>query len=282
MPYRRRRRYGGYRRRRYLSRVNIYSRKSASSQAKQIGFLNKKVKTLARKDKDRAQFVQFKASYQALGITHGFNLPSTWQPAVKKLINPSGGWTPVFQTPTTAGNDKTNKFRGRSIGVEHMFQIEDPSGSEGDPVTLTLFCVTLRKEAAKQFVNDTSNGTTLIQNQHYTMTSMGIVQGHGMVFLNKGIFKVRYVKRFMLGSNIDFNDSTENTTNLRDNNRRIYHKIRYPNVIKSTVGTKGYAQLNEAEVELTDQVYYYLFHNAYEAQAVSWNMNAIITGRETN
>lgn len=281
MPYTRRRRRTYRRRSRAPTKTYIYSRKGAKSQAKQIYSLSKMVKRHDTKIRDRAQYVQFKTSMHG-NYGHGVAPSSTWQPVIKRMINPSSGWTPVFQTPTLSGNDKPNKFRGRSIGTEHLIQLSDPVGSEGDPVTFTLFCVTLRKEAAKQFMNDTSGGTVLIQNQHFTQTSLGLIQGAGMVFLNKGIFKIRYCKRFMLGSNIDFNDSTENTSNLRDNNMRLYHKLSYPNVIKSNTGTKGYEQMDQGEIEETDQVFYYLFHNAYEAQEIFWSLNAIITGRQTN
>lgn len=277
----RRRRYGRKRRSRVPTKTNIYSKKGKNAQAKQIYQLSRAVKRHETKLNDRAQYVQYKTVFGSNGITHGFTPSSEWQPVVKKMISPNGNWTPVFQTPTLAGNDKGNKFRGRSIGSEHLFQMENPSGTEGDPVTCTLFCVTLRKEAAQQFMNDTSQGSTLIPNQHYTITSLGVLQGAGMVFLNKGIFKIRYCKRFIIGANIDF-EADQKVTNIRDGNLRIYHRMSYPNLIKSTLGTKGYKQLNESEIEDTDQVFYFLFHNAYEAQAIAWHMNSIITGRETN
>lgn len=279
--YNRRRRFRYRRRRRTPSKATIYSRKSARSQAKQIYSLSRAIRRHDIKLKDRAQYVQYKVTFGSNGITHGFTPSSEWQPVIKKMISPNGNWTPVFQTPTLAGNDKSNKFRGRSIGAEHLFQMENPTGTEGDPVTCTLFCVTLRKEAAQQFMNDTSQGTILIPNQHYTITSLGVLQGAGMIFLNKGIFKIRYCKRFIISANIDF-EADQKVTNVRDGNLRIYHKLSYPNVIKSTNGVKGYKQLNESEIEDTDQVFYYLFHNAYEAQAIAWHMNAIITGRQTN
>lgn len=280
MPYRRNRRFRR-RRSRYPSKTWVYANKGKRSQAKQIYKLTKAVRNHGRKLSDRAQYVQYKVTFGSNGITHGLDPLSSWQPAVKRLINPSGAWTPIFQTPTAAGNDNTNKFRGRSIGTEHMIQLEDPEGSEGDPVTCTLFCVTVRKEAARQFMNDTLNGSSLTQNQHYTLSSMGALQGSGMVMLNKGIFKIRYQKRFMLGAFTDF-QADHPTSNLLDNNRRIYHRLSYPNVIKSNIGTKGYEQLDLVEIESTDQVFYYLFHNAYGSQAIAWHMNGVITGRETN
>lgn len=270
------RRYG--RRRKFLSKSYIKSKKGATSQAKQILSLQRQVKGIARKVVDRAQYVQFQVNdYFEFG--HGISPVADWQPKIFAPIDPSN-WFPIFQTDDT----NSNKFRGRSIGVEHMIQLEAPE-TEGDPVTCTLFCVSLKKETALQFLQDSNFFTDLNNGRHYVMTNMSTAltgQGSGMVMLNKGIFKLRQKpRRFMIGLRTDFTTGNP-TNNLKDNNVRIYQKISYPNLIKSGRGDQSYKDLGENDIEPTDGIYWLLFHNAYGGQELTWSVNSVITGRETN
>ena len=281
------------RRRKTPTKTQIFSRKGKNAQARQIHTLAKTVRLHDRKLNDRAQYTQYKLTYASDSIGHALLPADQWGPTTWKLIRPVN-WVSIFQTRdgNQANVNDTNLFRGRSIGIEHMFQLTNPqslNGTNGDPVTCTLFIVTLRKESAQQFLENTNGGTDLTQGVHFTQASMGTQQGAGMVMLNKGIFKIRYMKRFMLGANIDFratapplDDQGVHTTNLRDNNRRIYTKLAYPNLIKSDNGRQIFKQLQENQIEHHDQVYVYFFHNAYQTQFISWHANMVITGRETN
>lgn len=275
MPYGRR----NYRRKRTVSKVWAKSKTGAKSQASQIVKLQKQISSINRKVKDRAQYVQFqKNQYQEVG--HSLAPVSLWQPAVFNAIEPSV-WTPIFQTDSS---DYTNKFRGRSIGIEHMIQLENPP-LEGDPVTCTLFTVSLRKETAQQFLQDSAGVTSLSNGLHYVMTNMSTAlagQGSGMVMLNKGIFRLRAKpQRFMIGLRTDF-ESDNPTNNLRDNNKRIYQKLSYTNVLKSGIGTESYKDLTSTDLEPTDHIFHLLFHNAYGEQEITWSVNAVVTGRQTN
>lgn len=270
------------RQRKTLSKAYVMSKKGNTDQSKQILALQRQVTAIKRDVGDRQQYVQYQTTSNQPAIGHGAALASTWQPAIYRCISPDQ-WQPIFQTPslTNPGTDGQNKFRGRSIGFEHMIQLEDPEGQNGDPVTCTLFCVSLRKETAQQFLTQSQFFTALNQPRDYVQTSMGAVQGSGLCMLNKGIFKIRYSKRFMIGSRTDF-DGTASTTSLMDNNQRIYTKINYPNVIKSGRGDEPWKELALNEVEATDQLCWLLFHNAYDTQLLSWNCNAVVTGQLTN
>lgn len=263
-----------------MSKSYIASKRGNKSQSKQIMSLQRQIKSINVKVNDRAQYVQFqKNSYSEIG--HGASPVSDWGPSVFAPIEPNS-WTSIFQTDSasTAGN----KFRGRSIGVEHMIQLEDPA-LEGDPVTCTLFTVSLRKETAQQFLQDSVGATQFNNGRHYIMTNMSTAlagQGSGMVMLNKGIFRMRAKpRRFMIGLRTDF-VSDNPVSNLRDVNKRIYQKISYMNVIKSGRGDESYKQLSIEELEPTDHIFFLLFHNAYGGQELTWSVNSIVTGRETN
>lgn len=280
MVFRRGKRFS--RRRKYLSKTYIKSKKGAKSQSNQIMSLQRQIKTINRKVMDRAQYSQYQLTNSQTLIGHGAAISSTWQPAVFAPIVPTS-WTSIFQTESSsllAGN----KFRGRSIGFEHMIQINtiDGDGLSKIPVTCTLACVSLRKETALQLLADSGGLVNFTQaNKNYVLSPMGLVQGAGMIMINKGQFKIRYLKRFMLGALTDFADGTP-TNNLGDNNRRIYHRITYPNLIKSGRGDVNFLQMTGPDIEPTDHLIWMLFHNAYGTQTLSWHTNCVITGRETN
>ena len=277
-----------------VKKSTALARKGATSQAKQIIKLQRQVDSINRNVRDNTKFTQYKMSLaSSVGEVSGPTF-STWN-----LIQPYN-WEPIFQTRAGdfVGSQTPSKFRGRSIGLEVMAQIGPIDGvtlpMSFDPITCTLFVASLRKETAKQFVDETNNGVDLVDDVHYCKTSMGSLQGEGLVMLNKGYFKLRYVKRFMLGGNVDFytnaaSDEPVRTTNLKDNNRRMYIKLPYKNLIKdagpksrSTTAPSGFKNLKLDEIEPHDQLYVFCFANSYTDQAVSLHANMIITGTTAN
>lgn len=274
-----------YRRKRrvnkYLTKSYIKSKRSNKSQSKQILALQKQIKGISRKLADRIQYSQFQIENNQIAIGHGVAPSSLWQPAVFLPIVPDD-WKRIFQTEDAG--QLGNKFRGRSIGFEHMIQLNtiEEDGLSKVPVTCTLMCVTLRKETALQTVQLTNELVDYTQNNdNYVLTSMGTVQGSGMCMINKGQFKIRYSKRFIIGALTDFADGTP-TNNLNDNNKRIYTRLSYRNLIKSGIGSQGFEELGGEDIEPTDHLIWLLFHNAYGTQTLSWHTNCVITGRITN
>lgn len=287
-----------YRKRgRRVKKSTALSKTGAKSQAKQILKLQRQVDSLNRNVRDNTKWTQYSMSLNASVGSVEAPTYSTWNLIQPKL------WEPIFQT-RSSGNLALwtpSKFRGRSIGLEIMAQLGSITGvtteMSQEPVTATIFVASLRKETAKQFVDATSNGTDLTADVHYRKTSLGTLQGSGLVMLNKGFFKVRYVKRFMLGGVTNFygdgdgmpDDKAQATTSLYDNNRRFYIKIPYKNVIKdagpnlrTTSAASGFKDLDIDEIEPHDQLYVFCFSNAYLDQAVSIHANMVITGNCTN
>ena len=291
---------GRYRRNRYrrktktVTKAQALSKRSSKSQASQILKLQRQVTSIKKKVVDNTKWTQYQLSLS--GNVGGVTAPTY---GVWNLIQPDQ-WEAIFQTRSTelVSSVTPSKFRGRSIGLEMMFQIGALAGSEVpgsfDPITATVFIASLRKETAKQFVDETTNGTDMKEDVHYVKTSMGTLQGSGLVMLNKGYFKVRYVKRFMLGGNVDFyengaGDTPIRTTNLRDNNKRYYVKLPYTNLLKdagpntrSNTEPVGFKTLSIDEIEPHDQLYVFIFANSYGDQTVSAHANMVITGTTAN
>ena len=289
---RRYRRRKAYRKPRKVSKTWAASKKSSSSQASQIMALQRQINRLDLRTRDSLKYVQYHLDLSSpIGTVTGPS-HSTWN-----LIQPDL-WQPIFQTKTSEFQALTpDKFRGRSIGLEIMAQIgEMVTGTVPslDPITCTLFVASLRKEVAKQFVDQTSNGVNLVEDVHFCKAQMGTLQGSGMVMLNKGIFKIRYVKRFMLGGNTDFykeadDEPVSKTTNLKDNNRRMYIKLPYKNLLKDdgpdnrdADEPSGFKTLTVDTVDPADQLYVFCFANSYADQTVSLHGNMVITGVVNN
>lgn len=287
-----------YRRRgrkpRRVSKTWARSKKGAKSQSSQILTLQRQVTNIKKKVLDNTKWTQYKMS---LAASVGAATPtfSTWN-----LIQPDQ-WEPIFQTRSSSFLSYTtpSKFRGRSIGIEIMAQLGAISGvtveMSQEPVTSTVFIASLRRETAKQFIDETNNGVDLVEDVHYVKTSLGTLQGSGLVMLNKGYFKIRYIKRFMLGGVTNFYGEDEGmpaitaTTNLKDNNCRFYVKLPYKNLIKdagpnarTTTEPSGFKTLNVDEIEPMDQLYVFCFSNAYADQAVSIHANMVVTGTIAN
>lgn len=294
MPYRRR-----YRRRRpnkTVTKARALSKRGSKNQASQILKLQKQITLINRNVRDNTKWTQYSMALSASVGTATEPSYSTWN-----LIQPIN-WEPIFQTRSTGNvNQMTpSKFRGRSIGLEIMAQLGSITGvtleMSQEPITCTIFVVSLRKETAKQFVDETNNGVDLVEDIHYRKTSLGTLQGSGLVMLNKGYFRIRKIKRFMLGGVTNFYDDdsgmpegAQATTNLKDNNKRFYFKIPYSNVIKdagpnqrSATAPAGFKTLKLDEIEPHDQVLVYGFSNAYADQALSLHANMVITGNTTN
>lgn len=283
--YRTRRRYNNRRKR--VSKVAAYSRKGAMSQARQIWKLQKQVTSIRNRVKDVTQYRQYKFSQS---VTQGGGTSPTY--GVFNLVQPNN-WTPVFQAPVNMETLSPNKFQGRSVGIEGMIQIGDPSVQQS-PVTGTIFLCSLRDEVATQFAERTGNGVTMADGVDYSIASMGLVQGSGMTMLNKGTFKIHQIRRFMVGGKTNFEDDfdehdTAATTNLKDNNYRFYMKHRYQNKLKSdgpdnrtSPTTGGFRTLTIDTLEPKDQLFMFVFSNAINLQTLSIHCNVIFTGKTSN
>ena len=287
MPYRRRYRYARRRRPRRVKKSTALARKGRHAQASQILTLQRQVDRIKRVTKDVTQYRQYQ---HPQSHTQGGGVSPSY--IVFNLVQPDQ-WTPIFQTPSNQETLAPNKFRGRSVGIETMIQLEDPSVNQA-PVTGTVFICSLRKEVAKQFVERTNYGTDMTEEVDYCKSSLGLVQGSGMVFLNKGTFKIHSVRRFMVGGKTNFEDDYEEhdtapTTNLRDNNVRMYYKAPYRNYLKSDgpdsralTTTGGFRTLSLETLEPHDQLYMFVFSNAIDGQALAIHSNVVFTGKTSN
>ena len=141
-----------YRRRKYLSKAKIKSKTGAKSQANQIVSLQRQIKKLNVRTADTEQYVQYNHQYVQKGtLTSGEPVAlSSGKMTVWPIINPSE-WQGIFQSDNRT--DNTNKFRGRSLGIQTQFILgntEIPS----PPMPVYMFIVSLRKERGQQFLQD--------------------------------------------------------------------------------------------------------------------------------
>lgn len=294
------RRYGNrrYRARKRVSKTDARSNKGAKAQSRQIQKLQKQITRIDRQVSDTIQYRQYALSDHVVLAGTGEERDDTHY-SVINLVDPAN-WLPIFQTPSGQESLSPNKFRGRSVGIELAYELSNPDVATS-PVTATTFICSLRKEVAEQFREGTSNGNSMTNQVHYYKSRMSSEtlltegQGDGMVFLNKGIFKIRYVKRWTIGGKTNFEpfvadtDDVSVTTKLSDNRKRLYIKMPYRNFIKSDgpdsrtlTSTGGFRTLSKDVLEPTDQLYLFTFANCYGDQELSISYSAIFTGVTSN
>lgn len=301
MPYGRRyRRTRPYRRRRrYMRKSYIKSKTGAKSQANQIVSLQRQVKSLATKAKDSEQYVQYLNQFQGPS-GDPVTLTSGTMTAFP-LVNPSR-WNAIFQA--NASTDATNKFRGRSMGLQAQFILgntEEPC----PPIPVYMYVVSLRRERGQEFLNDlgeitateaqegkefpTSGADTFV-NKYYARSSVeeGLVDNmNSLIFLNKGVFKIHMMKKFFIGNQLNWANAAaaeDNypSTRIGDANKMIYHKQRFPNLI--TPGTGEWKEMEIADLATKDHLFCLIHYDVPTAiePSLTVSLTTLFTGTTTN
>lgn len=267
-----------------VSKTWAYSRKGATQQSKQIVTLQKQITRIRRRVRGNTQWSQY--SYSPGSVVHsgGTTAPV---PAVQALVSPSTvpgsytGWTRVFNS--TTGTEDNIKWKGKHMQLEYCYELSNPAVS-GVPITITTFVVSLRPELANQVLEETNGlvGTSLVKGEHYQSNSMGTVQGSGMVFINRSMFKVHHVSRCTIGHETNFTSET-NTTNIKDNRYRKYVRIPYGCLLKGdgSGSNASWLSLTAETIQRTDQRYFMTFANNYGDQGLQISLNCMFTGQTT-
>jgi len=252
------------------------------SQASQIITLQKQINRINRKVMRNTQWSQYAFKPGTLVHAGGTLAPT---PSRTLLVNPSAvagvatGWTRVFNS--NAETDSNLKWQGRSMGLEYVIELGNAAVVD-TPVTITTFIVSLRKETAQQVIEETQYLANMVENEHYTKSSLGSVQGSGMVFLNKSLFKIHHCSRATIGAVTNFSNDHP-TTNIKDNRMRRYVALPYKCLLKGDgSGTNAsWLSLNYTTLQQTDQRYFLVFANNYGTQSIDISLNCIFTGRTT-
>lgn len=263
-----------------VKRWQAMSKTGGKAQASQIWLLQKQTNKLLKRSEDRRKLIQFKHSFSQhiASPTGEITGPSYGHQA---LIAPNV-WEKVFNT--TDANMNQNQFNGHSIGLEYRFDVE----TDKNPVTYTIMVLRARKDTATEFAHDTGNGVTLTKDVHYTHSSLGTVQGSGMVMVNKSCFDILYVKKGMVGPTVDDTAlaTSTATTSIADNNVMGYVRIPWKRTLKtdgkaSASENKYFKGMTVADVDPTDQIHLYCFANNYGTQICNFYGNMIISGHVT-
>lgn len=278
--------YGQMRKRKppaYVSKEWAKSKKGAKSQSSQILSLQRQLNNVKLAVRHNTIWSQYQ--YKPSLLSH---VPTTApEPIVYHLIGPApvsgehDGWRRIFNSNEQVDNNL--KWDMRSIGIEYCYELGNAQTAD-TPITFTTFICSLRPNTAMQTLNQTNylTGADLVEGEHYVKNSMGAVQGSGMVFLNKSIFKIHYVNRGTIGADTNFTSDVKTTT-LADNRHRRYVKIPWRKLLKSDgAGTENtWKELTYQTIQATDQLFFMIFPNNYGDQIFDVSLNAVATGRTT-
>ena len=175
------------------------------------------------------------------------------------------------------------KWQGRSVGIEYQLSLGNPATAAA-PITFTVFFVSLRPKVAQGIQQETNFLATLTEGEHYVKNDMGSIQGSGMVFLNKSMFKIHHIDRGTIGAKTNFVVAEEApTTTLKDNLHRRYVTLPFKHLLKGDgAGAEAHwSSLNYKSVPQTSQVFMMVFANNYGDQTLDIAVNALFTGRTT-
>lgn len=271
----------------YVSKQWASSKKGATSQSRQIMSLQRQMNAVKLSVRSNVQWSQYQ--YKPNVITHtGGSVITGPTPVCIHLVGPSAvsgehdGWRRIFNSDPTVGTNI--KWQGRSCGIEYQLSLGNAAVA-ASPVTFTVFFVSLRPKVAQLTQQESNFMSNLVEGEHYVKNTMGSVQGSGMVFLNKSMFKIHHIDRGMVGAKPNFvSGSEEWTTDLSDNLHRRYVNLPYKHLLKGDgAGSSGqyWSSLTYKTVPQTSQLFMLVFPNNWGDQTVDIAVNALFTGRTT-
>lgn len=277
----------------YVSKQWASSKKGATSQSKQIMSLQRQMNAVKLSVRNNVQWSQYQFKPDVLVHEVGPGLGP--QPFCFPLVSPAAhtefgvahpGWRRIFNSDEQIDNNL--KWQGRSVGIEYQASLGNPATTEA-PITCTIFIVSLRPKIAQLTQKDTTylKASELVEGEHYVKNSMGSIQGSGMVFLNKSMFRIHHVDRFMIGAKTNFVTAVgtiNGTTNLKDNLHRRYLTLPFKALIKGDgSGSNGqtWKKQDWTTINPKDQLYVMGFPNNYGDQSFDFAFNALFTGRTT-
>lgn len=255
------------------TKKTIYRRRTSLSQARQIASLNTAVSKLTRTQLQWSQF--------SLGYTYVHDPTQAANPYVDWMPLNFPTWTPIFQSISTTG-DQELKMRLPTITLSGMIRPTTQPVMKS-PISGCIFIVSVKSKVSRQFTVDTSQGSTLVQGEHYIANSLPSTfteYRDSMWLLNKSIFNIHYCKRFNIGQaaapsiqNPTTGDLTNPVTNIKDNVFRFYHKVKWNKTYRSDMNTsgsnKGWKGLNPNSMNPQDKLYIYVFLNNGAVSGIS-------------
>ncbi len=240
---------------------------TANNQKKQLMTLQRQVTNLKRKTGNVYQYTKFDYSIPTEDLlppitrstedTEAFNVFSLVQP---------NSWEEIFSTNETVVQQKECVIT--NLRIEAWFT---PKNST-TPLTqkwVTVWLVSLKKEAAAQCLNQTNNLTTTENNNglnaqkqgefYFTRNSNGPFSS--MPLLNPKVFKIHQTRRFSLGNIMqeEAGDEDVAVVDYRLSSKRIQMNQRLNTKLATQTGIHGIAEtwkdLNQFQVEQTDRLY---------------------------
>nr|ALE29751.1 coat protein [Lake Sarah-associated circular virus-37] len=166
-----------YASKRYAKKSAI--KRMASGPSSQIKTLAKAVRTLQKKDKTDAQYLNF---------TQQVFEQNVQSPVYTVNLSDYSGMISTFGT--SANDNVDNRIIHKSVGMDCRVTLENAINNEESTIGFTAFLVSL-KDAVGNVYNNLTGGLTLTLGATHEMIQ-------GMVLLNKQIFNVHKIKRFTL------------------------------------------------------------------------------------
>jgi len=169
--------------RKYASKRYSKSKSAIKAMAKgpssQIKTLAKAVRTLQKKDKQDAQYLNFTQQISELNVS-----------APLSYVNLSDFSGMISTFGTSANDNVDNRIIHKSFGMDCRVSLENQINNEESTIGFTAYLVSLKDEVGNIYNNLTGGLTLTLGATHEFI--------QGMVLLNKKVFNIHKTKRFTL------------------------------------------------------------------------------------
>lgn len=246
-------------RRRYARRGRSTVARLAKGKTTQVQSLAKAVTKLQR---------QVRGATPILNYSQIVNTGVTSDYLQVKLSNYSN-WSRIFGTDVN--DDTGNTMKHLAIGIDTYITLENTL-NEPDTTQFTCFLVSLKDEIGGN-MNQANGDLSLVSNLHYTIRG-------GLVMLNKKVFNIHKVKRFVL-SNHGASLAVSSAQTQYGVDRRFYWKIKPRKMIKHPYGDW---KTSPCATDLSDNYYMLIFNDnsSIDLQNPSCQINIVHTVQSFN
>jgi len=243
-----------YRRRRKLTANRVIrGSSSARTQKAQIATLARKTNRLSKAISQDRIYGQF--------VTNVANRTMSSPYLITDITPNLSQRTAVFNDQTAVTNAKGFKFT--KLNMDYLVQ----PYNESSVIDMTMFLVSLQPEVAKKVHIETTLMTVLTAAEDYVATSVP-----SFAMMNKGRFKVHYVKRLQT-----FENYTDNTPQTRGFHRGYIKRSLNDKIINET---GNWTLVDDTEHPLTARYFLIVFNNnsAVDLEHPTITYNALWSG----
>ena len=278
----------------YASKFMRLKKTTRSTPKDTTAMVKKNTSAIKRMKFNATQRAEFMVQHEANDVVEPYQYTQLLAPFAWQGIFRMDGRGQASNTGVTV---KTPSFACSTLKINALIQVEAQTSE--DPFQCTYLVCKIKPQYADQFVNNTANGSALVDGVHYVKTPVGQINGSALYHFNTEIIDILYLTKFQLSNyatttGATASDNTPWTGRLQDSSKNISVTLPCTTRLKTTYEfsansgprERSITDLSIEDIRPEDRIYTYLFNNAPgtigdppEAQKIFWAQSAIFQGR---